>query len=307
MEPIPAILGPTASGKTKLAIKLAKKINGEIIGLDSRQIYKDIPIGTAQPSLDEILKIPHHLIGVKSLTEIVNAGEYAKMVLDTIDLIKKRNKRPIICGGSGLYFSAISKGIFKSSVSDLKIREHLEKRYERGEAKNMLSELEQVDPNYSKLIHVNNKKRLVRALEIFKSTGKTPSEHFENQKNDPKVLPTLFAIYLDWNKDDLKKRIEKRTIEMLKNGWVEEVKSVLNNFPTKKLHPMDSIGFREIISFINGDILFENLIETINIKTNQFAIKQVKWFKREKLDLILPMIENYQASKILDVIQKKIN
>ena len=147
----------------------------------------------------------------------------------------------------------------------------------------------------------------MRALEIFKSTGKTPSEHFENQKNDPKVLPTLFAIYLDWNKDDLKKRIEKRTIEMLKNGWVEEVKSVLNNFPTKKLHPMDSIGFREIISFINGDILFENLIETINIKTNQFAIKQVKWFKREKLDLILPMIENYQASKILDVIQKKIN
>ena len=101
--------------------------------------------------------------------------------------------------------------------------------------------------------------------------------------------------------------LESGTIEMLKNGWVEEVKSVLNNFPTKKLHPMDSIGFREIISFINGDILFENLIETINIKTNQFAIKQVKWFKREKLDLILPMIENYQASKILDVIQKKIN
>ena len=307
MERIPTILGPTASGKTSLAIKLARKINGEIIGLDSRQIYKDIPIGTAQPALNEILKTPHHLIGIKSLSETVSAGQYAKMVKDAISTIKERKKIPIICGGSGLYFSAVSKGIFKNSVTDKKIRDQLTRRYEKGDAQSMLNELSEIDPEYSKLVHVNNKKRLIRALEIIESTGKSPSLHFQDQKNNPQDLPDLYTIYLDWNKVDLKRRIKIRTSEMLANGWVDEVRNVLQKYPNKTLHPLDSIGFKEIISYLKDELLFEDLENIISIKTNQFARKQVKWFKKEKLDLIIPMLIDYPLTNAIDEIEKNIN
>jgi len=307
MEFIPAIIGPTASGKTDLAIRLAKKINGEVIGLDSRQIYKDIPIGTAQPTVSETSSIKHHLIGVKPVTEIINAGSYAKLVIKCIEKIKSINKVPIICGGSGLYFRAISKGIFDSSRSELEVRDKLELEYENGGAAKMLKRLIDLDFEYSKLIHINNKKRLVRALEIYETTGKSPSEHFAKQRKYPIPVPNLFSIYLDWDRGEIKDNIVKRTSQMLSDGWIEEVKYLLKKHPNVDLHPLDSIGYNQIICHLKGETTLKQLAEQINIKTRQFAVKQAKWFKGEEIDLTISMSHTINLDKIIEKISMSLN
>ena len=307
MEAVPAIIGPTASGKTTLAIQLAKKINGEIIGLDSRQIYKDISIGTAQPNPSEKKTIKHHLIGVKPINETINAGEYAKLVMRCIEKIKLKNKIPIICGGSGLYFRAISKGIFESSRSEPNVRKKLELKYENEGGVRMLDRLKELDYEYSKHIHANNKKRLVRALEIFEMTGKTPSVHFAEQKKNSAPVPNLFSIYLKWDRGEIEQRIAERTSKMLKDGWVEEVRKLKNNYPNLNLHPLDSIGYSEIMRFLNGEITIRELENKINTKTRQFAIKQIKWFKKEEIDLKIKMNPNINLSQIVEKISTSLN
>ena len=197
-EPIITIIGPTAIGKTSISIKLAEMINGEIIGLDSRQIYKGMPIGTAQPTKKEQNMIPHHLIGIKDPNKIISSGVYADLVIKTVSEIKDRKKEPIICGGAGLYYRAISRGIFSGSKTDLKVRSILNNEYKKLGPEHMFSKLEQIDPAYSKKVHINNKKRLIRALEIYKTTGRTPSEHFNMQRKLQKpaliVLPKPFTV-----------------------------------------------------------------------------------------------------------------
>ena len=190
-----AIIGPTASGKSFLAVELAKKINGEIIGLDSRQIYKNMGIGTAQPTIVEQDGIEHHLIGIKSPTEEISAGAYSKLVYNLVEDIFSRKHIPLLCGGSGLYYRAITRGIFKESKTDLKIRQELENEYDKEGPESLMEELVAVDPDYAINVHLNNKKRLIRALEIYRSTGNPPPQHYNEQLNNPinKTL-NLFTI-----------------------------------------------------------------------------------------------------------------
>ena len=299
IEQIPTILAPTASGKTNLAINLAKKVGGEVIGLDSRQIYNHIPIGTAQPTKKEMKGVPHHLIGGKSVTETVNAGEYAKLVHSCIEQIKSRDKMPILCGGAGLYFRALNSGIFDQSKSELKIRKNLEDQYDGGNAQEMMITLKKIDPEYYTHVHINNRKRLIRALEIYEGTGKTPSEHFKNQKNKPTSNLNLFSIYLNWDRSTLKDRISKRTARMIKNGWIDEVKKLIEKYPGINLHPLDSIGFRQIVSYLNNNISLESLESEINTKTYQYAVRQIKWFKKESMNLIIDMDSGTITSQII--------
>ena len=198
-----SILGPTASGKTSLAVTVAKQISGEVIGLDSRQIYIDMEIGTAQPSKVEMDGIPHHLIGFRSPTQSVSAGEYAKMVTGIVDKIQGRGNNPIICGGAGLYYRALTEGIFSGSKSDLAVREDLNKEYDELGGEILLDRLKTVDPEYAGITHPNNRKRLVRALEIYLSTGKTPSEHFLDQKSSTGNTIRPFSVWLNVEMDYL--------------------------------------------------------------------------------------------------------
>ena len=299
IEQIPTILAPTASGKTNLAINLAKKVGGEVIGLDSRQIYNHIPIGTAQPTKKEMKDVPHHLIGGKSVTETVNAGEYAKLVHSCIEQIKSRDKMPILCGGAGLYFRALNSGIFDQSKSELKIRKNLEDQYDGGNAQEMMITLKKIDPEYYTHVHINNRKRLIRALEIYEGTGKTPSEHFKNQKNKPTSNLNLFSIYLNWDRSILKDRISKRTARMIKNGWIDEVKKLIEKYPGINLHPLDSIGYRQIVSYLNNNISLESLESEINTKTYQYAVRQIKWFRKENMNLIIDMDSGTITSQII--------
>ena len=301
-----AIIGPTASGKSRLAIEIAKKIKGEIIGLDSRQIYKDMSIGTAQLNIEEEEGIPHHLIGIKSPAERISAGAYAKLVLDEIKNIQSRNHVPIICGGSGLYFRSLIQGIFKGSKSDYDVRIKLKNEYDKLGSHVLIDRLNRIDPDYAISVHPNNKKRLIRALEIYEITGKSPTENFKQQSKKNKSKLKILSIYLEWERKILNDRIKNRTRMMLKAGWIDEVEKLIRKYPNKNLQPLDSIGYREIVLWLNSNRTLDDLEKMIYIKTRQFSVRQIKWFKKESIDFTIKMNNNSSIDKVSNNIIKKI-
>ena len=286
-KPVLAIVGPTAIGKTTIAIDVAKKVNGEIIGLDSRQIYKGMAVGTAQPTFEELAAAPHHLIGVKDPDSVISAGKYAKLVLNLVKDITERGKEPILCGGAGLYYRAITKGIFSESETDLDVREKLIQEYEETGPDVLLNRLRELDPEYAVKVHPNNKKRLVRALEIYTITGKPPSEHFNRQRKFGKPTLNLFTVLLTIDRKELNKRIAKRTARMLNSGWIEETKMLRKGNNSIGMHPMDSIGYRQIAAFLDGKVNKEELEEKIILRTCQYARRQLQWFRQENIDLTI--------------------
>lgn len=286
-KPVLAIVGPTAIGKTTVAIDVAKKVNGEIIGLDSRQIYKGMAVGTAQPTIEELAAAPHHLIGVKDPDSPISAGKYAKLVLNLVKDISERGKEPIICGGAGLYYRAITKGIFSESETDLDVREKLIQEYEETGPDGLLNRLQELDPEYAVKVHPNNKKRLIRALEIYTVTGKPPSEHFNRQEKFGTPKLNLFTVLLTIDRKELDKRIAKRTAKMLNSGWIEETKMLRKGNDPIAMHPMDSIGYRQIAAFLDGKLNKEELEAKIILRTCQYARRQLQWFRQENIDLTI--------------------
>ena len=286
-KPVLAIVGPTAIGKTTVAIDVAKKLNGEIISLDSRQIYKGMAVGTAQPTVEELAAAPHHLIGVKDPDSPISAGKYAKLVLHLVKDISEGGKEPIICGGAGLYYRAITKGIFTESETDLNVREKLIQEYEETGPDGLLNRLQELDPEYAVKVHPNNKKRLIRALEIYTVTGKPPSEHFNRQEKFGIPTLDLFTVLLTVDRKELDKRIAKRTAKMLNSGWIEETKMLRKGNDPIAMHPMDSIGYRQIAAFLDGKLNKEELEEKIILRTCQYARRQLQWFRQENIDLTI--------------------
>ena len=303
------IVGSTASGKTTLAIEIAKRINGEIISLDSRQVFKGMAIGTAQPTKKQMATVKHHLIGCLEPEEFISSGKYASLVKEKINDIVSQNKNPIICGGSGLYYRAIQKGIFEGSISNLKVRKKLELQY----AKNpelLFNKLKSVDKKYSKIVHINNRQRLIRALEIYECTGKSPSEHFQTQYVDPAKTVELYTIFLKWERTSLNKRIKERTKDMLLKGWIDEVENLLElqTNRQKVFSSLNSIGYKHIKSFLNNEISKKEMFEIIYIRTRQLARRQEKWFKKEPINLFVMMdsLKGEKIYKILDCFMNRI-
>ncbi|MFL3008796.1 MAG: tRNA (adenosine(37)-N6)-dimethylallyltransferase MiaA [Candidatus Neomarinimicrobiota bacterium] len=308
MKSIITIVGPTASGKTSLAIETSKLLDGEIISLDSRQIYKGMEIGTAQPTkIEQDISI-HHLVGIRNPNHPIAAGEYAKLVKDKIAAIKLKSKLPIICGGAGLYYRVLKKGLFVGSSMDSLIRKELEQSYDNN-PRHLFDQLKKIDPKYAEIVHLNNKKRMVRALEIYKITGKSPSEHFKKQKESiNENTLKLYTVYLLWERKTLIKRITKRTKEMLKNGWIKEVENLIKEeanyesaFPA-----LNSIGYTQIRKYLMGKLSYDEMEEIIIIKTRQFARRQSQWFSKEKIDLIIEMdgMSSSQSSLIIKQLYK---
>ena len=288
MKKIFSIFGPTGIGKSSLAIELAKKIDGEIIGVDSRQIYNGIPIGTAQPDSSQLNEVPHHLIGFRNLDEKISAGEYVELIDNKIDKIIQNNKSPILCGGTGLYFKALKDGIFERSHTTEDIRSRLEKEYEIDKEK-LFRSLQKIDPDYSNKVHINNKKRLIRALEVFETTGKPMSENFDASSKNSRYANNFYFVYLKMHNDLLHPRILKRIQYMIDDGMIDEVEEIIRR--KINISHIDYIGFKEISSFLNKEISINEAIENIFVRTRQYAKRQKKWFNVNLYDISFDLNE----------------
>ena len=288
MKKIFSIFGPTGIGKSSLAIELAKKIDGEIIGVDSRQIYNGIPIGTAQPDSSQLNEVPHHLIGFRKLDEKISAGEYVELIDNKIDKIIQKDKSPILCGGTGLYFKSLKDGIFEGSHTNEDIRSRLEKEYEVDKEK-LFRSLQKIDPDYSNKVHINNKKRLIRALEVFETTGKPMSENFDASSKNSRYANNFYFVYLKMHNDLLHPRILKRIQCMIDDGMIDEVEEIIKR--KINISHIDYIGFKEISSFLNKEISINEAIENIFVRTRQYAKRQRKWFNVNNYDISFDLHE----------------
>lgn len=279
MKPkIIVVCGPTASGKTGLAIELAKILNGEIISADSMQIYKELDIGTAKPTIPEMSGIPHFLINIVSVKSggYFNVAEYVKLVQECVRDILNRGKLPIICGGTGLYIdSFISNTRFTECENDLDYRNELEQL--TGEELHL--KLFKIDPKSAAVIHANNKKRMIRALEIYKLTGKPKSQiDAESRLVSPDYnFVKLGLRYCD--REILYRRINKRVDIMIETGLVNEVENLLDC--KDNIKRIGAIGYTELFDYFDGNFTLEEAVTMIKQNTRHYAKRQITWFKRD--------------------------
>ena len=275
------ICGPTASGKTALSIELAKKINGEIVSCDSMQIYKDMDIGTAKPTVEEMQEIKHYLIGYVSPEKRYSVADYKIDAKKAIKAIIKKGKMPIVVGGTGLYLDSL---IYEIEYQDIKLdeqyRNKLEEEVDKQGLENLYEKAKQIDPKAIEKISPNDKKRILRILEIYHATGKTKTEQeIESRKKEVEYDYKVYA--LNWDRQKLYDRINKRVDMMIKQGLVEEVKQILDkydNFPTA----MQGLGYKEVVEYLNGNLTKEKMIEKIKIETRRYAKRQLTWFRKNK-------------------------
>ena len=276
MNKLIAIIGPTGIGKTKLAIQLASRFDGEIINADSRQIYRHMDIGTAKPIGEELAAVPHHLVDIIEPDKEFSLAEYQQLTDKTIHDIQARGKIPFLVGGSGLYVWAVLEGWIVPKVApDVYFRKELEKRAELGQGDDLYRELKQIDPSAAEKIDPHNIRRVIRALEVNKFADSTFS-HL--QKKQPPPFQTLI-IGLTAERKELYPRADKRVDNMLKQGFVDEVSKLLKMGYNLTLPSMSSIGYREIGQYLSGGMTLEEAVYKIKTGTHRFIRHQYAWFR----------------------------
>ncbi|WP_275077524.1 tRNA (adenosine(37)-N6)-dimethylallyltransferase MiaA [Bacillus coahuilensis] len=281
-EKLLVIIGPTAVGKTELSIEVAKNYNGEIISGDSMQIYKGMDIGTAKIKEEEMQGIPHHLIDIRDPSESFSVAEFQKEVRTKIKEITSRGKLPIIVGGTGLYIQSVLFDYqFSEEPSNHPIRESLELRLQEQGIDPLFRELEQLDPASARNIHPNNYRRVVRALEVYHTTGKTMSEHQANQLKDPLYDVTLIGLTMD--RERLYERINYRVDLMMEEGLLEEV-TRLYEAGVEGVQSIQAIGYKEIYDYLEGRATLEDAISTLKQNSRRYAKRQLTWF-HNKMDV----------------------
>ena len=275
------ICGPTASGKTALSIELAKKINGEIISCDSMQIYKDMNIGTAKPDKEEMQGIKHYLLDFVSPDKRYSVAEFKQDAINAIKEIINKGKTPIIVGCTGLYIDSLKYGIEYQDIKiDQKYREELEEIAAKQGLEVLYEMAKKIDSKAMEKISHNDKKRIIRILEIYNATGKTKTQQeAESRKKDIPYDYKVFAI--NWDREILYERINKRVDMMIEKGLIQEVKSLLEKykeFPTA----MQGLGYKEVIDYLNGNYTKEEMIDKIKMETRRYAKRQLTWFRKNK-------------------------
>ena len=282
MKPIVYVIGgPTASGKSKLAVELAKKVNGEIISADSMQIYKEMNIGTAKVNKEEMQGVQHYLVDFVSPDERYSVSNFKKDAEKSIEEILEKGKTPIVVGGTGLYIDSLIYGIeFQNEEVDLEYREKLNKIADEKGLESLYKKAQEIDPEAMKKISINDRKRIIRVLEIYHKTGKTKTEQeLQSRKNEVKYEYKVFAITMD--REKLYERIEQRVDSMIEQGLIEEVKQILNKyhtFPTA----MQGLGYKEVVEYLEGSCTKEEMIEKIKKETRHYAKRQLTWFRKNK-------------------------
>ena len=279
--PLLVIAGPTASGKSDLALRVAEKFNGEIVSADSAQIYRFLDIGTAKPSKEEQERVKHHLIDIIDPNEQFTAADYQKEARAAINEINRNEKLPIICGGTGLYIKSLLENYkFSKEGRDEELRKELKILAENKGGAELHKKLEKVDKISAEKIHPNDINRMIRALEVYYKEGTPLSETNKSLIKEPNEYNLLF-IALTMEREKLYHRINERTNLMLSEGLIDEVRSLLENY-SPVAPGLQVIGYRQCVKYLNSEITYEELSELIKKETRNYAKRQYTWFRREK-------------------------
>lgn len=281
-KPLVVLTGPTAAGKTKASIELAKAIGGEIISADSMQVYKYMDIGSAKIRPEEMQGVPHFLVDVLEPTEEFNVVRFKEMATEAMEEIYQRGHIPIIVGGTGFYIQAVLYDIdFTKQDNDQAYREELEAYAKEHGAQALHDKLHQVDEKAASEIHANNVKRVIRALEYYRQTGQKISEHNEKEREKESPYEFFYFVLTD-ERETLYERIDKRVDQMIEEGLVEEVKHLKEMGCTRDLVSMQGLGYKEILDYLDGFCTLDEAVYKIKRDTRHFAKRQLTWFRRER-------------------------
>ena len=291
------VTGPTAVGKTSLALNLARFLNTEILSADSRQFYREMCIGTARPGKEELKLVTHHFIGHISIRDVYNVSRFEADALNLLDKLFKDHQMVIMTGGSGLYISAVCHGIDDLPDPDDTLREELKTMYAQEGIESLRTKLRMLDPVYYGEVDIANPKRLLRALEVCISTGRTFSEL---RKNEPKPRDfDIIKIGLTRDKEELNRLINDRVDRMMEDGLLEEVKQLL---PSRHLNALNTVGYKELFPYFDGVISLESAIENIKTHSRRYAKRQMTWFRKDKS---IRWFHPDQVAEILNFVRQK--
>ncbi len=292
-RPILTIVGPTASGKTAYAINRALELGGEIISVDSRQVYRGFVVGTGQPTPEELARVPHHLVNILDPAEKITAGRYASLAYERIADIKAQGRVPILCGGTGLYVRAIRLGLASLGDSDPELRRKVLARIDDEGAEALYTAFAEIDPDYAATFHPHNVRRLVRALEVLEATGQPPSRVQAWRKGEkgyadtPTITiegageVTFELVGIERPRGELYNRINRQVLQMLDRGWLEEVQQLLAAGVSPEAHPMQGVGYRQLVQVVAGELTLDEAVTIVQQRTRQFARRQLTWFRKE--------------------------
>jgi len=270
------IVGPTGIGKTALAISLARQFHTEIISADSRQFFKEMEIGTAKPSAEELAAAPHHFVNSHSIQTLFSTGDFEIQAIELINQLFKKHEVLIMVGGSGLYIDAVCNGLDDLPETDLDIREKLNQQLANEGLESIKKQLSEYDPEYYHKVDQANPQRMIRGLEFYLSTGTKLSTHLTNSK---KVRPfNIIKIGLNMDRAELYNRINTRVDKMMESGLLEEVKGLV---PFRKYNALNTVGYSEIFAYLDGELTLHEAVEKIKQNTRRFAKRQLTWFRRD--------------------------
>lgn len=275
------IVGPTASGKTRMAVELAQRHNGEVISADSMQIYRTMDIGTAKPTKEEMGGIPHHMIDVADPEEDFSVARYVEMAAQCVDDVLARGKLPIVAGGTGLYIDSLLSGrTFAPFSPDSALRGELERELAEKGGQAMLEALAQVDPEAAQHLHPNDHKRIIRALEVYRSTGKTITQHNRETRAIPPRYDALTIGLAFQDRQAMWRRIDQRVDEMVAAGLEDEVRRLLTSGISPKCTAMQAIGYKEFTQALSGEMTWQEAADVVKLRSRQYAKRQLTWFGR---------------------------
>ena len=300
-DPVIYITGATASGKSALAMRLANRLGGEIISVDSMQVYCGLNIGTAKPSAQEQNEIQHHLIDVAQLSEAFDAAQFVSLAQQALKLIWRRGRVPIFCGGTGLYFRALIEGLGESPPSDESLRDELAQM----PIESLVTELQIKDPEAAKQVDLKNPRRVLRAIEVIRLTGRPYSEQRIGWNNVDKAPQNLFCISREV--DVLNQRIHKRVDEMFNQGLVEETQTLIKKGLRNNRNACQALGYRQVLDLLDGKLDLENVVHQVKTKTRQFAKRQRSWFRNQMKCKFLEWPDEENVNSFSEQLLAKIN
>ena len=296
------LTGPTASGKTSVGIALAEELEAEIISLDSMAVYRELDVGTAKPTDEERMIVPHHLIDVVEPSDEYSLAEYVTAAYQAIRDIRRREKKVLFVGGSPLYLKAMLRGVFAGPPADPNLRKELYEKSKKNPPDFLHNELKKIDPISAERLHPNDTKRLIRAIEVFRNSG-IPISEWQKQFDQPAPPDRCKVVVLDWPREELYERINKRVDMMIDNGFLVEVQQLTKRFLPISQTAAQALGYKELFDYLDKKMSLHTTVETIKQNTRQFAKRQMTWFRSLEECCFFSILPKMTKSQIVEQIK----